>query len=42
MNISRWSGLVFGAALLVVMPASAQSLKDQLVGTWSLDSNVEE
>ena len=28
--------------ILVALPASAQSLKDQLVGTWSMESNIEE
>ena len=38
------STIVVGAALFVLaaLPASAQSLKDQLVGTWSMDSNVAE
>ena len=29
-------------SLLAVLPASAQSMKDKLVGTWSAVSNVEE
>ena len=38
------SRIVVGAALsvLAALPANAQSMKDQVVGTWSLDSNVEE
>jgi len=36
--------LAAGAALsmLAVVPATAQSLKDQLIGTWAMESNVEE
>ena len=35
---------IVGAALAVLaaLPANAQSLKEQVVGTWSMDSNVEE
>ena len=38
------STIVVGAALAVLaaLPANAQSLKEQVVGTWSMDSNVEE
>ena len=38
------SKLAIGAVLsmLAVVPATAQSLKDQLIGTWSMESNVEE
>ncbi len=38
------STLVIGATLsvLAAIPANAQSIKDQVVGTWSMDSNVEE
>ena len=44
MKISLLSKLVTAAVLsqLAALPANAQSLKDQLVGTWSMDSNVEE
>ena len=28
--------------MLTTLPAVAQSLKDQIVGTWSMDTNVEE
>ena len=38
------SKIAIGAVLsmLAVVPATAQSLKDQLVGTWSMESNIEE
>lgn len=29
-------------SMLAAAPASAQSLKDQLIGTWSVESNIEE
>jgi hypothetical protein len=29
-------------SMAAVLPAAAQSVKDQLVGTWSVESNVEE
>ena len=29
-------------SLLAAVPASAQTLKDQLIGTWSMESNIEE
>ena len=44
MKASLLSTIVVGAALAVLaaLPANAQSLKEQVVGTWSMDSNVEE
>ena len=38
------STIVVGATLsvLAAVSANAQSMKDQIVGTWSMDSNVEE
>ena len=44
MKISVLGTIALGAvlSLLPTLPAKAQSLKDQLVGTWSMDSNVEE
>lgn len=36
--------IIVGATVSVMatLPVSAQSMKDQIVGTWSMDSNVEE
>ena len=44
MKPSLISKVAIGAVLsmLVIAPATAQSLKDQLVGTWSMESNIEE
>lgn len=42
-NTSKPVIFLSGAALslMAVLPVSAQSMKDQLVGTWSVESNVE-
>ena len=44
MKTTLLSRIVVGAALsvLAALPVNAQSIKDQVVGTWSMDSNVEE
>ena len=41
---TRFLTLIAGVtvSILAALPASAQSIKDQIVGTWAMDSNVEE